>query len=417
MTSHLTLLGHRIFPILLFIGLVFCKDITVAVLGFENNGLEDSELKILTDEFQSQLIQIGGYKVVERRKIEDLLKEQKYQLSGCVDECMVEIGVTLGAKQIVTGNIGRLGNKYTAIANLVDVSTGEFLNSSSFSTDGDISLLLDGMTQIAYELTDSTLPTLKKRRIEAINYKISIDKILIDENDFTRSGFGNPLNIDIIVYQDLSKIMHIRVGKKRGLIGINKWESVSFNPKSIYKIRVLETDAIISKYYKYNIPSKNGEWPFDKEKISFGRKSHIEVGQDPPFPVDETKYPIYIFLHKSLNEHFLTVEKSIKGNWNSKGIAFFAFHENVKGTVPIYRYLHRSNKDHFYTTNSNPKGNWNHQGVEFYAFPEKSNGTIPIYRYYSKINQDHFYSVNSSAPEGYLEQGIEFHAFPVSSND
>tara|TARA_Y100001968_G_scaffold202605_1_gene186048 strand:- start:443 stop:1366 length:924 start_codon:yes stop_codon:yes gene_type:complete len=144
MTKYLTLL--------LFIGLAWGQDITVAVFEFENNGLEDSEIKILTDELQSQLIQIGGYKLVERRKIDNILKEQKYQLSGCVDECMIEVGVTLGAKQIITGNIGRLGKKYTVIVNLVDVSSGEFLNSSSYSTGGDVSLLLEGMTQIAYEL-------------------------------------------------------------------------------------------------------------------------------------------------------------------------------------------------------------------------------------------------------------------------
>ena len=154
-------------------------------------------------------------------------------MSGCVDECLIEIGNTLGAKQIITGNIGKLGKKYNTVANLVDVSTGEFLNSSSFSTVGDISMLLDGMKQIAYELTDNTPPTIKSRRIEAIDYKVSIEKMFIDEKDFTRSGFGNPLNIDLIAYQDLNKIMHIRVGKKRGLIGINQSESVPFNPKSI----------------------------------------------------------------------------------------------------------------------------------------------------------------------------------------
>ena len=135
----------RYFTLLLFIGLSFAQDITIAVFDFENNGLEDSEIRILTDELQSQLIQIGGYKIVERRKIENIFKEQKYQLSGCVDECLIEIGNTLGAKQIITGNIGKLGKKYNTVANLVDVSTGEFLNSSSFSTVGDISMLLDGM--------------------------------------------------------------------------------------------------------------------------------------------------------------------------------------------------------------------------------------------------------------------------------
>ena len=406
MTNRITLL--------LFIGLAWGQPTTIAVFDLENNGLKDSEISILTERLQSELVKVGGYTVVERKKIEKVFEEQKFQMSGCVEECLIEIGMLLGAKEIVIGSAGRFGSTYTISARLVNAATGEVLKSANYDHSGDIAqLLIKGMKELAYELATNTSPLIKSRRIDTIDYKATIEKIFIEEGDFTRSGFGNPLNINIIVYQDLNKIIHIKVGKKRGLIGINKSESLSFNPKSIYKIRVVETDAIISKYYDYSIPSKNGEWPFDKEKILFGRKSYIDVGQEPPFPIDETKYPIYRFLHRTYKEHFYTKNSNPKGDWIAEGIEFYAYKEKVEGTVPIYRFLHNSYNDHFYTRSSNPKGNWKHQGPEFYAYPASAEGTIPIYRYYSKVNRDHFYTTDSSAVGDYTGQGIEFYAFPI----
>ena len=191
---------------------------------------------------------------------------------------------------------------------------------------------------------------------------------------------------------------------------------LSFKPNSVYKILIRETDGIITKPVSYTYTSKNGEWPFDKKKISFGRGSYIEVSQDPPFPVDDTKVPIYRFFHKTINEHFYTKSSNPKGSWIAEGVEFYAYNEQVEGTVPIYRFLHNSYKDHFYTRNSNPDGNWKKQGVEFYAYPTSVEGTVPVYRYYSKVNKDHFYttefSPESSLEGDWIKQGIEFYAFP-----
>jgi TolB-like protein len=152
------MIKYILFYTILFSSFLFSQQITVAVFEFENNGVSKPELRILIDELQSQLVQIGGYTIVERRKIDNILKEQKFQLSGCVKECLIELGNTLGARQIITGNIGKIGKKYNVVANIIDVETGEFIKSSNFSAEGDISLLLGGMNQIAYELTNRIEP-------------------------------------------------------------------------------------------------------------------------------------------------------------------------------------------------------------------------------------------------------------------
>ena len=414
MNKHLALL--------LLIGLAFGQEKKVAVFELANNGLKDSDVRQITEALQGELRE-SGFRVLERTQIDNHMKEQVFQMTGMVnDSQLVEVGDMLGATHVLLGSIGKITDTYyTITVRLVQTSSGEIEKTAKYSSDGLPDIIDNGLNNLAEQLVK-----IESKDIGNVKYQFSIGNVFIDDRDFSRSGWGNPLNIGIAVWKDGEIIQRINVGKVRGLEGINKKLPIVLNLNSVYKLFIGETDGLLTsnKVYEWNTiwegvekAKESDKWFFNKGKLKIGQKSYIEVSQYPPFPVDETKYPIYIFLHKSLNDHFLTVEKSIKGNWNSKGIAFFSFHEQVEGTVPIYRYLHNSNKDHFYTINSNPKGNWKHQGAEFYAYPEESKGTIPIYRYYSKINRDHFYSVNSSAPEGYVEQGIEFHAFPVPSND
>ena len=57
LTKHLTLL--------LFIGLVWGQT-AIAVFDLDNNGLNKSDIRLLTDRLQSELVKIGGYTIVER---------------------------------------------------------------------------------------------------------------------------------------------------------------------------------------------------------------------------------------------------------------------------------------------------------------------------------------------------------------
>tara|TARA_Y100000816_G_C26049002_1_gene549856 strand:- start:260 stop:550 length:291 start_codon:yes stop_codon:yes gene_type:complete len=88
----------RIF-LLLFIGLAWGQT-TIAVFDFENNGLGKSETRQLSRRLESELVKIGKYNVVERSKIDEILKEQELQMSGCVEECKIDVGKMLGAKKL-----------------------------------------------------------------------------------------------------------------------------------------------------------------------------------------------------------------------------------------------------------------------------------------------------------------------------
>ena len=82
---------HRIlFSILLITSLFGAK--YLAVLEIEPEGIGKSEARILTQRLTSKMIELSDYTIVERANIDKILKEQKFQHSGCTDgECAVEI--------------------------------------------------------------------------------------------------------------------------------------------------------------------------------------------------------------------------------------------------------------------------------------------------------------------------------------
>ena len=415
MIKHLILL-------LLFIGLAFAENIVVAVFDFENNGLNDAQVRQIRSRLESELEKAGGLAIVERKQINEVIEEQKLQMSGIIgDDDLVEIGSILGATHILSGSVGKMDATYHTIsAKLVNTASGQVEQTSSYDAEKGLpDLMKNGLKSLARDLVK-----IEMEISGDLQFKFSIGKIFIDDRDFNRSGFGSPLNIGIAVWEDRNIIERINVGKVRGLEGVNRTLPIELKINSVYKLFIGETNAIIKvpKVYEWNATwegvdkaKTDDEWFFNKGKLKIGSKSYIEVIQTPSFPVDETKYPIYRFLHKTLNDHFYTTNSNPKGKWEAEGIEFLAYKEQVEGTIPIYRYLHKSYKDHFYSKNENPKGNWKHQGIEFYAYPTQVDGTVAIYRYHSKGNQDHFYTTSSTAYSDYVSQGIEFYAFPVDN--
>ena len=150
--------------LLLFVGLSFAQEITIAVFDLENNGLKDSEVRTLTERLQGELVKIGGYTVVERKKIEKVIQEQKFQMSGLIDEkYLIDIGKMLGAELIVLGNVGKVGNIYTVSARIVNSETAEILRSTNYDTGTSISNLLTvGMANIAHKLINGSDSAVKK---------------------------------------------------------------------------------------------------------------------------------------------------------------------------------------------------------------------------------------------------------------
>ena len=144
---------HRILLSILFTTSLFAKDI-IAVLDLETIGLNSGEATILTQRLTTKLISIGQYEVVERANMDKILKEQKFQKSGCTDsECAVEIGQLLNTDFIVMGSVNKFGSTWTLDARLIDVGLGKGIISAEYTMKGEIDgLITTGITSIAKQL-------------------------------------------------------------------------------------------------------------------------------------------------------------------------------------------------------------------------------------------------------------------------
>ena len=97
----------RYFTLLLFIGLVFAQNVTIAVLEFEGKGVSQSETSTLTNRLRDEMIKTGEDMVLERGEMDEVLKKQGLQQTGCVtSECAVVVGNMLGVQQMIGGSIG-----------------------------------------------------------------------------------------------------------------------------------------------------------------------------------------------------------------------------------------------------------------------------------------------------------------------
>jgi len=132
------MLRSKILISLLLISSLFAKEI-IAVLDLDQIGLSDQEATILTQRLTTKLIALNKYQVVERNNMDKILKEQKFQHSGCSDsECAVEIGQLLNSDYIILGSVSKFGKTYAIDARLIDVGLGKSLISAEFSMKGEI---------------------------------------------------------------------------------------------------------------------------------------------------------------------------------------------------------------------------------------------------------------------------------------
>lgn len=107
------------------------KGITIAILPFQNNSPDKSFDAVgftLADSIAAKMSIKKSFKIVERQKIEALLKEMKLGLTGVLDEnTVVKIGKMAGANVMAFGSFSVYDNKVLLIIKLVKVETGEIV--------------------------------------------------------------------------------------------------------------------------------------------------------------------------------------------------------------------------------------------------------------------------------------------------
>lgn len=134
------------------------KRTSVAILELEPKGVPEVEVSALSDRLRSELLNTGSFDVMERGKMQEILREQGFQQSGAcnTDACAVEVGQLIGVEKMIAGSLGKVGRTYTVNLRLISVKTGRIERSVTRDYAGEIDkLLTTEMRQVAQVLAAS----------------------------------------------------------------------------------------------------------------------------------------------------------------------------------------------------------------------------------------------------------------------
>ncbi len=98
---------------------------TVAIMEFEASGMSENDAANITSRFGYELSKANRFRITEREMMEQILKEQQFQLSGCTSsECVVEVGQLLSVKYVVAGKVQKTIDFYSLHIRMISVESG-----------------------------------------------------------------------------------------------------------------------------------------------------------------------------------------------------------------------------------------------------------------------------------------------------
>ena len=110
---------------------------TVAVFDFDCDDYAFyDKVATMTDLLCHQLVQDGNVTLVERKNLDYVKNEMKFQLEGWTDEATIkQAGKMLNADCIIVGSVATLGCPLYITARMIEVETGKVLHSAKMTLD------------------------------------------------------------------------------------------------------------------------------------------------------------------------------------------------------------------------------------------------------------------------------------------
>jgi TolB-like protein len=133
------------------------QKINIAVNELQSSGIESSAAMLISDRLRNELFNTSLFNVLERAEMEQILKEQGFQQSGCTsDACVVQAGQLLGVQLMIAGTVGKIGQTYTISVRAIDIQTGKIVHTANADCKCDIDDVLSKSTSlIAQKLTQN----------------------------------------------------------------------------------------------------------------------------------------------------------------------------------------------------------------------------------------------------------------------
>jgi len=120
------------------------RKVTAAILDLDSKGVSDAESAALSNRLRAEMFNTGAFDMMERDKMQEVLKEQGFQQSGAcnTNACAVEVGQLIGVEKMIAGSLGKVGRTYAVVLRMVDVGTGRVEQSVTEDYTGEIDKLL-----------------------------------------------------------------------------------------------------------------------------------------------------------------------------------------------------------------------------------------------------------------------------------
>jgi Curli production assembly/transport component CsgG. len=140
---------------------------SIAVMELSVVGATKDEASVIYAGFCNELVKSRLYTVVEREKMDEILKEHAFAQSGVVSEKnAAKAGELIGAQKMVTGTLSKLDNGYILSIRLIDVTSGTIEKSVQKEVEGTIADFLalgipDFVRQLAGIESDNTATILE----------------------------------------------------------------------------------------------------------------------------------------------------------------------------------------------------------------------------------------------------------------
>lgn len=111
--------------LLIPLSLIANDKITVAVIDFQTESINQNKINVIMDYFVDALTKTNQFIVVERQRISLLINQQRIESSDLFSErTAVQIGNLTGSSLIIIGNINFFDNKYYLTIRAVDIENG-----------------------------------------------------------------------------------------------------------------------------------------------------------------------------------------------------------------------------------------------------------------------------------------------------
>jgi TolB-like protein len=182
--------------------------LSLAILPFDNKGGNPEVASMVQDNMITTLYNLRRFKILERSKIDEIVKEQKLGMTGFIDPAKaVKVGKVIGVDAILMGSISSTATGVAITARLIDTETGTIITAKDAFSDQSSLQNIKGMSQdIAIQIYND-VPL-----VEGYVIKVDPTQIILDVG--TNKGMRKGMKM--VIYKEGDAITHPATGEILG---------------------------------------------------------------------------------------------------------------------------------------------------------------------------------------------------------